>query len=337
MGFRFRKSIKLGGGFRVNLSKSGIGYSWGVKGYTITRTADGRRRQTVSIPGTGISYVHETSGKRKSVAVEPEAEILNATDINAVEVGDISIAESSMYKSLLRRALVAKYLPPLLLIASFFILAYDELWFAATVFASLLGFLFLPPKLKYTFDDEEKTKWKQLRSAWIAVCKSERLSQITLTAKNINARRTAQIKDAVNHVPVKKKLLFPWPIRMNIMPPLLKLTDSYLAILPDGILIMRDWKAIALSYDDISITIEAVGYLENEGVPKDSEVVDYRWAYANNDGSPDARYSNNQQIPIVKYGRIAITSEDGINIQIMCSNERAAESLLNVITAQKAY
>lgn len=31
MGFRYRKSINLGGGFRINLSKSGIGYSW-VKG-----------------------------------------------------------------------------------------------------------------------------------------------------------------------------------------------------------------------------------------------------------------------------------------------------------------
>lgn len=31
MGLRFRKSIKLGGGFRLNLSKSGVGYSWGKK------------------------------------------------------------------------------------------------------------------------------------------------------------------------------------------------------------------------------------------------------------------------------------------------------------------
>ena len=29
MGFRFRRSINLGGGFKINLSKSGIGYSWG--------------------------------------------------------------------------------------------------------------------------------------------------------------------------------------------------------------------------------------------------------------------------------------------------------------------
>ena len=59
MGFRFRRSINLGGGFKINLSKSGIGYSWGTKGYRISRTARGTTRRTYSIPGTGISYVME--------------------------------------------------------------------------------------------------------------------------------------------------------------------------------------------------------------------------------------------------------------------------------------
>lgn len=31
MGVRFRKSINLGEGFSINVSKSGIGYSWGNK------------------------------------------------------------------------------------------------------------------------------------------------------------------------------------------------------------------------------------------------------------------------------------------------------------------
>ncbi len=59
MGFRFNKSIRLGKNFRINLSKSGIGYSYGIKGYRITKTAKGKIRQTVSIPGTGISYSKE--------------------------------------------------------------------------------------------------------------------------------------------------------------------------------------------------------------------------------------------------------------------------------------
>ncbi len=53
MGWSFRKSIKLGF-VRVNLSKSGIGGSVGVKGYRKGIDAKGRQYSHVSIPGTGI-------------------------------------------------------------------------------------------------------------------------------------------------------------------------------------------------------------------------------------------------------------------------------------------
>lgn len=59
MGLNFRKSINLPGGFRINLSKSGVGFSWGVKGARITRTAKGKTKATLSIPGTGVSYTQD--------------------------------------------------------------------------------------------------------------------------------------------------------------------------------------------------------------------------------------------------------------------------------------
>ncbi|NLY53200.1 MAG: DUF4236 domain-containing protein [Firmicutes bacterium] len=65
MGLRFRKSIRLGKGLRINLSKSGVGFSWGIPGFRITRTAKGRTRKTISIPGTGLSYVKESRSKKK--------------------------------------------------------------------------------------------------------------------------------------------------------------------------------------------------------------------------------------------------------------------------------
>lgn len=67
MGFRFRKSMKIGP-FRVTLSKSGISYSAGVKGLRVTKTASGAVRTTASIPGTGISYVKQASGKSQQAA-----------------------------------------------------------------------------------------------------------------------------------------------------------------------------------------------------------------------------------------------------------------------------
>ena len=55
MGYRYRKSFKLGP-FRINLSKSGVGWSVGNK---YTRKANGGTRVTTTLPGTGISHVEE--------------------------------------------------------------------------------------------------------------------------------------------------------------------------------------------------------------------------------------------------------------------------------------
>ena len=68
MGLRFRKSINIGP-LRINLSKSGVGFSVGVKGFRVGRSAKGKKTATVSIPGTGISYVQNLdSDKLKETA-----------------------------------------------------------------------------------------------------------------------------------------------------------------------------------------------------------------------------------------------------------------------------
>lgn len=55
MGFNFRKSAKVGP-FRVTLSKSGVGFSVGGKGFRTGVTSRGKRYSTFSLPGTGLSY-----------------------------------------------------------------------------------------------------------------------------------------------------------------------------------------------------------------------------------------------------------------------------------------
>lgn len=70
MGFRFRKSFKVGP-FRTTISKSGISTSVGVKGARITKRADGKTQTTLSVPGTGISYVKTGSGKSAAPSAAP--------------------------------------------------------------------------------------------------------------------------------------------------------------------------------------------------------------------------------------------------------------------------
>lgn len=65
MGWRFRKSRNIGP-FRINFSKSGVGYSVGGKFFRWTKKANGGTRTTTTIPGTGISYVRDYPAGKES-------------------------------------------------------------------------------------------------------------------------------------------------------------------------------------------------------------------------------------------------------------------------------
>ena len=58
MGFRFRRSIKVAPGVRINLSKSGVSTSIGARGAHVT-IGHGQVRETVGIPGSGLSYTEQ--------------------------------------------------------------------------------------------------------------------------------------------------------------------------------------------------------------------------------------------------------------------------------------
>lgn len=60
MGFRFRKTIKLFPGVKLNFSKSGVSTSIGGPGATINISKRGTRG-TVGIPGTGVTYSENLS------------------------------------------------------------------------------------------------------------------------------------------------------------------------------------------------------------------------------------------------------------------------------------
>lgn len=67
MGFRFRKSVKIAPGVRLNIGKKSVGISAGVKGARVSVNSSGRKTTTVGLPGTGLSYSKtEKIGGRKT-------------------------------------------------------------------------------------------------------------------------------------------------------------------------------------------------------------------------------------------------------------------------------
>lgn len=63
MGLNFHKSISLGKGLKLNLSKSGPSVSFGKSGFRQSVNLKGQARTTVGIPGTGIYYTKTSNVK----------------------------------------------------------------------------------------------------------------------------------------------------------------------------------------------------------------------------------------------------------------------------------
>ena len=63
MGLNFRKSISLGKGLKLNLSKSGPSVSFGKSGFRQSVNLKGQARTTVGIPGTGVYYTKTSNVK----------------------------------------------------------------------------------------------------------------------------------------------------------------------------------------------------------------------------------------------------------------------------------
>lgn len=70
MSLRFRKSIKIMPGMRLNVSRSGISTSIGVRGASVNVKPGRKARVSVGIPGTGISYT-DTLSPAQHVAQTP--------------------------------------------------------------------------------------------------------------------------------------------------------------------------------------------------------------------------------------------------------------------------
>ncbi len=102
---------------------------------------------------------------------------------------------------------------------------------------------------------------------------------------------------------------------------------SELLIYPGFILYHVSNEAFALvDIHETTIEYRPNSFIEEESVPADSQLIGHTWKKANKDGSPDRRFNNNYQIPIVAYGTIRITSKTGLNEEYLISKPNASQA-----------
>ncbi|MGM9998512.1 MAG: DUF4236 domain-containing protein [Candidatus Bruticola sp.] len=336
MGIRFRKSINLGGGFRINLSKNGVGYSWGTKGFRYTKTAQGTTKCTYSIPGTGLSYVEESGKKRRSSGAKCSNSSTNlipqAADGNAVSIDNVNINDyqPTEYEKLLAQMRKAKRLDLLsnCLIATI-ILAFFPLFIFTAVVGVILKILVrtkMKVSMEYSFDAESQSAYDNLSAIWMSLNKNQKFWQ-AISERNLGRKALGGVSRCVDRVPVEAICELPFFVESNVQPFGLKLVNKDVYFLPDKVLVISDTNVGVINYSDIDIEFCTTQFVETEYVPNDAKVVDQTWLKVNKDGTPDKRFKNNMQLPICEYGKIIIKSSTGLHIELMCSDSGTVDEM----------
>lgn len=329
MGLRYRKSINFGGGFRVNISNSGVSYSWGKKGFRITKTARGTVRKTYSIPGTGISYTQESPSINKK-SQSPNAKHISAGmnyyDTQNIENGSASQIASDGLEDLLQ---AANFTFSMDLVASFVLAASICISFLypPMFLFSLLPLIFKAyvrtkglVDLEYSIDDDQQQSISDRMLPMTRMSQSNKLWRITQLSTVVDRKYSSGAGQSVHRVPCVSSSEVPFPFKCNVPTISFKSKKETLLFLPDKLFIIQGRSVGALNYSDIQITANASQFVEDSGVPKDAVIVDWTWKYVNKSGGPDRRFKNNPKFPVCLYGNLHLTADSGLNTIIMFSN-----------------
>jgi hypothetical protein len=121
------------------------------------------------------------------------------------------------------------------------------------------------------------------------------------------------------------------------VPHLMNANGGEMFIYPAFILYHVSHEAFALvDIRDATLDYNPTSFIEEEGIPTDAQLIGHTWKKANKDGSPDRRFANNYQIPILAYGGIRLTSKSGLNEEYLISNAAAAQGFAQAWTAFKS-
>lgn len=187
----------------------------------------------------------------------------------------------------------------------------------------------LEEKLAETFVNLTFADKSQLEKSWLncidafeELMKSEKIWDLTY-AEGVNkakARTVAQTAIKRTQIPdIKREIEFVKSDLQNLFLPNSNGPDLF--FFPTFLILFKDNQEFGIfDLKDIKAEMKLTGYIEEESVPKDTEVIQHTWKKSNKDGSMDKRFKGNYQIPIVKYGDLTLTSDNGLEESYMFSN-----------------
>jgi hypothetical protein len=356
MAFKYRKRVRVFPGFYLNLSKSGMSATVGMRGLNVNVGKNGAFLNT-GIPGTGIYDRVRLNGKENSNEIIPEKNIPDSSFIpdDAIEIKSYqpelitseglyglkeSILNAQIVKEELRKEsnklFVQKLFSLLLMIISYalifgiFVKWFKENYSLKNNASKDAKETYQKFKLDIEFNMDQsilndyvtlKNNYEQLMNInviWdITSAKSvDRVKERSAASTTITRNKVKFSKSSLDYINTEYEAL-----RFQ------NANGGDLFLYPGFIVMVgkNNSDFALIDFRELQIEHHAQRFVETDGVPKDSKVVDHTWKYVNKSGSPDKRYKDNFQIPIALYYEITIKSSKGLYESYQFSNPEVGQ------------
>ena len=325
MGFYLRKSVNLGGGVRLNLSKSGLGLSAGVKGL---RFGMNGRGTYVHMGRGGLYYRQQFSwNKKQKSQTEPAAPRRAAGYRPGPEYSDQGIYYSenltlpldvssgaANVEDVLKhfRKRVGWTWVPVMFGAMALFMALSNTTLSAFLFLccglSLIAMALLRERtiLIYDLDENAEKRFADFVNSIEPFMTTNSLWLYETRSATGDWKRNGGATSLINRRPAQFGI--DKAIRSNISIPCLTSGKERIYFLPDLVVCGSGDKVTAFPYSEFHLEAHTTRFIEDEKVPSDAVIVDQTWRYVNKKGGPDRRFNNNRQIPVCAYQQLEFTA-----------------------------
>lgn len=355
LGFSIRQSIRVGP-LRLNLSKSGLGASVGVRGF---RLGTGPRGSYVRVGGGGVFYSQSLGASRtpRTLAPVPDNTARRTTVARFIPIasdgmsphleGDQGLTDINhrlsrhpwaAYTSVFGAAVVLLWSSPLgALVVGRSAPTGIAAVLGATVLFVVAAALYARFRVRnttallYDLDAEAKSAASELWSALDNVRGCSAVWNVGSAAAVTNPKYHAGAGELVERVRTSPSPMSPRGIRTNVTVMGWRTVRQTLYFLPDKILVWDRGSYCAVRYGDTRFDVTTTRFVEAGRPPRDAEQVGTTWQHPNKAGGPDRRFKENRQIPVMRYGEIRLQSDSGLNALFQTSRPEVLDTLAHAL------
>ena len=370
MSWLFRRRIKIIPGVRLNLSKSGVTASVGVRGASVTLGGNRGDYLNVGVPGTGIysrtkinggDSVKNSKGFEEQYVeevVDPDEVFISADPLDITSEGlqvlqDAVFAANKQRRELkhdLSKIRSSIFRTRLLKLASKILLIYfllPQVKHRINKNISLMrrasrevedGIKESVVILDLEMTESAKFTYKEVISTFENLSRSNYIWDMTSSTYVDMAKERSAASALVERkkITINKKDLS--SIRSTSNALFFENKNGADIYLYPGFIVMHESeeKFGLLEMANLDIKYEEVQFIESETIPTDSIRLGEVWEKSNKDGSRDKRFAGNRQIPLMAYGEISLSSSTGIYEKYMFSDASLAKEFVEKINEFKA-